>query len=42
MLNEVLRWLAHYSLFVKTKKYDIFLKSVEFLGHIVTLKGISV
>ena len=42
VLAEVFRRLAHYSLYVKEKKYALFLRQVEFLGHIVTAEGISI
>ena len=42
VLAEVFRRLAHYSLYVKEKKCALFLRQVEFLGHIVTEEGISV
>ena len=42
ILAEVFRRLAHYSLYVKEKKCALFLRQVEFLGHIVTAEGIRV
>ena len=42
VLAEAFYSLAHYSLYVKEKKYELFLNQVEFLGHIEIAEGISI
>ena len=41
ILNEVFCHLAYHSLFVKESRCALFLHWVEFLGHVVTSKGIG-
>ena len=41
-LNEVLSRLAKFKLVFKELKYSLFLKSVAFLGYVVSAEGISI
>ena len=41
-LNKVFSRLAKFKLVLKESKYSLFLKSVAFLGYVVSAEGISV
>lgn len=42
LLDKVFALLEKYKLFVKPEKCHLLLEEVEFLGHVVSSKGVSV
>ena len=41
-VKEVLYYLAKVGLYLKLEKYEFYKKEVEFLGHVISTKGIKI
>ena len=41
-MRKVLERLRRFRLFINLKKYEFFIKEVEFLGFIVSTKGVTI